>query len=292
MGARWGLVLTTLLLAACDGSLEARCQRGDGQACGILGDRLYHTAAPGQDLGPACDLYRRACRGGNDAGCASLGALLGQKRCAGGAAEALSVLGPACEHGDAVGCNNLGMLLRDGGDGVPSDRARSVAAFHKACASEPAACENLGALLLDSDPAGARAAYEAGCALRPDSAEKNKSVGAACYELGLFDFKPPDPAGASRAAPLFARACDLGTAGACNNLGLMHAHGLGVPLDAARATVLLQKACDGGELRACANVGSRYLLGDGVAKDEARGREMIERACKGGVMEACRPPTQ
>jgi hypothetical protein len=321
MGGRRHLLLTSLLLAACDNSLEARCRRGDGQACGVLADRLRHDAAHGQDLGPACDLYRRACRGNNDVACANLGALLAQKSCVAGAGEALSVLERACDRGHAAACNNLGMLLRDGGDGVPADRARAVAAFRKACASAPVACDNLGALLLDADPAGARAAFEAGCALRPVSAEGatccfkaglaaengwgappdrdrartlytdacDRSVAGACYSLGLLDLRPPDPAGAARAARLFAKACDLGTAGACNNLGLMLAQGIGVPADAARAATLLQKACDGGELRACANVGSRYLLGDGVAKDEARGRELIERACKGGVREACPP---
>lgn len=253
MRERCGFVLLALLLAGCDRSLEAKCRRGDGQACGVLGDRLYHGAAPGQDLAPACDYYRRACDHGNDVGCANLGSLLAHKRCAGGAVEALKVLERACDHGHAVGCNNLGTLLRDGGEGVPADRERARKLYTTAC---------------------------------------DRSVGESCYQLGLLDFRPPEPAGASRAAPLFAKACDLGVAGACNNLGLMHAQGIGVPLDAARAAALLQKACDGGELRACANVGSRYLTGDGVAKDERRGRELIVRACKGGVAEACQPPAR
>lgn len=317
-----GALATSSALWGCSDSLDARCDRGDGTACGVLADQERHASKGDESLPRICELYRRACTGDNHVGCANLGALLAQGRCTGSSGEALDVLQRACDHGEVGGCNNLGMVLRDGAGGAPVDRARAAVVFRKACERTAIACDNLGALLLDTDKAGATAAYRAGCEMKDDSTESamccfklglahengwgipvdkgrasslyaracDRSIAGACHSLGLIELASTEPEEKVRAAAHFQEACSRGEARSCNNLGLMYANAIGVPLDVARAVELLEKACNGGELRACANLGSRYHSGDGVPQDPARGKELIERACKGGVSEACVPP--
>jgi TPR repeat protein len=309
-------------LSGCSNSLEAKCDRGDGAACGALGDQVRNVSRGDANLPRICDLYRRACTGNNDAGCSNLGALLAQSKCTGSPGEARDVLQRACDHGDVGGCNNLGMVLRDGAAGTRVDRALAAASFRKACERAPTACDNLGAMLLDTDMPGATAAFKAGCEVKEETraaaaccfklglAHDNgwgipvdkvraaslyalaceRGIEGACYALGLIELAGPEPEQKARAAAHFQKACTRGEMRACNNLGLMYADGTGVPRDATQAAELLQEACDGGELRACANLGSRYDRGDGVAQDRAHGKALIERACKGGVAEACVPP--
>jgi TPR repeat protein len=310
-------------LASCDHSLEAKCKRGDGIACGVLGDRARHASDAPTDVIRACDFYRRACTAENYVSCANLGALLAQRKCPGTQGEALRVLESACDHDHIGGCNNLGMLLRDGAEDAPRNPARAAASFRRACPRAAIACDNLGAMLIETDEASATAAFQAGCDSRKD--RDDLAVAGCCYKLGLSHENgwgvPPDKTRAkslyvhscaksvregcyhlgllelagdatelTKAAEHFRQACEMGVAGACNNMGLMYSNGKGVTPDAARAAEYLQRGCDGGELSACANVGSRYVLGDGVPVNAAKGRGLIAKACAGGVAEACVPP--
>jgi TPR repeat protein len=306
-------------LAGCDNSLSGKCKRGDGVACGMLGDQARAASSAQADQARACDFYRKACAAESYTSCGNLGALLGQGTCRGAKGEALAVLERACTHDDLVGCNNLGMLLSEGTGDTPKNVERAVAAFRKACPRAAVACDNLGSQLIETDEAGATAAFRAGCESKDDdalavagscyklglshehglgipvdktrakslySSACSKSVPEGCYHLGLLELA--EETAATSAAGHFQKACDLGVAPACNNLGLMYSTGKGVAADPAKALECLQRGCDGGELRACANVGSRYVTGDGVAVNEAKGRELLARACAGGVTEACR----
>jgi TPR repeat protein len=54
-----------------------------------------------------------------------------------------------------------------------------------------------------------------------------------------------------KAAQLFQRACDLGNAAGCNNLGVLYDKGIGVAQDKVKAAQLFRKACDGGIAQGC-----------------------------------------
>ena len=58
--------------------------------------------------------------------------------------------------------------------------------------------------------------------------------------VGNGDDQPP------AAAALYQKACDLGFAASCNNLGFILARGAGLEKDLAKAVALYQKACDWG----------------------------------------------
>jgi TPR repeat protein len=177
-------------------------------------------------------------------------------------------------------------------------------------------------MLVETDKAGATTAFQAGCDSKDDTDERavagccfklglseengwgipvdkdrakslyafscTKSVRDGCYYLGLQELA--GDADLPNAAVHFRQACEMGSAGGCNNLGLMYSNGQGVSRNPAKALEYLQRGCDGGDLRACANVGSRYLTGDGSPADPAKGHELLARACAGGVAEACAAP--
>jgi TPR repeat protein len=127
------------------------------------------------------------------------------------------------------------------------------------------------------------------------------------------------------AASSFLKACRLGEALGCANLGYMTEHGEGVPRDVARARGLYREACTAGDVygclhrdllaaedagaprdpdralahwrhacedghvaRACAFVGVMYEDGpDGVARDEEKSMQAMSRACDLGETRAC-----
>lgn len=79
-----------------------------------------------------------------------------------------------------------------------------------------------------------------------------------------------DPA---RAADLYARASDLGSARASSSLGYMLMTGEGVPVDAGRAEVYLRRAAEAGDPKAMCNLGS--LVAD---RDPDEALALFERA--------------
>jgi TPR repeat protein len=128
-----------------------------------------------------------------------------------------------------------------------------------------------------------------------------------------------------RAAAAFNKACRLGEALGCANLGYMAEHGEGLVRDVARARALYRDACltgdvygclhadmlaaqdagaprdptralahwrraceEGRNARACAFVGVMYVDGpDGMARDEAKSQKAMARACDLGDKRAC-----
>jgi hypothetical protein len=107
----------------------------------------------------------------------------------------------------------------------------------------------------------------------------------ACADSALADPSTrPSPEALARATA----SCDRGAVAACNNLGVLHAQGRGVPKDLVRAAALYQKACDGGAAIACTNVADLLASGEGVAGDDLRAAGLYLRACDAGEPNGCR----
>jgi TPR repeat protein len=87
---------------------------------------------------------------------------------------------------------------------------------------------------------------------------------------------------------LLTRACDREWMNGCEQLGLLHLEGNGIPRDPVEATKWLERACNGGVGTACSNLGLVYYTGDGVAKDRDKGLALLKRACDVGFANACR----
>jgi len=141
-----------------------------------------------------------------------------------------------------------------------------------------------------------------GALLRQGASAESCSEGADCNRLGVLTSRgaPGSPLGSGselsaaataqdfpRAARLFQRACDLGHAGGCNNLGLAFESGQGVPQDYARAFTLFEQACGGGFAEGCNNQGALYEHGQGVAVNLGDAQRLYAQACNHGSALGC-----
>jgi len=61
-----------------------------------------------------------------------------------------------------------------------------------------------------------------------------------------------------KAAELYKKACDMGNASGCNNLGILYKHGQGVRQSYLKAAELYKKTCDMGYAAGCYNLGGLY----------------------------------
>ena len=75
--------------------------------------------------------------------------------------------------------------------------------------------------------------------------ECDDEKGASCYELGVLYDNAREGAAQDyqKAAKLYSKACELGSAG-CSNLGFLYDNGSGVAQDSKKAAQLYAKACD------------------------------------------------
>ncbi|HTL32440.1 MAG TPA: tetratricopeptide repeat protein [Kofleriaceae bacterium] len=179
---------------------------------------------------------------------------------------------------------------------------------------EVQACFDLGHSLEDKDPAAALKAYEHGCSMgghgscfnrgfilehakEPDYDTALKMFqkvcddatdaqdGDGCIEIAMIaiNVKKDD----ALAVSMFEKACGLGAALGCSNLGIMYRDGQGVKKDIAKSRELLEKGCEGGSSRGCTVLGAMYSDGVGVKADAKKARELWEKGCAGKMKESC-----
>lgn len=86
----------------------------------------------------------------------------------------------------------------------------------------------------------------------------------------------------------YKKACNDGSAIACNRLALRYYIGLGVEQDDLKAIELYKKACDGGYAIGCANLGFINYNGIGVTQDDHKAVKFYTKACNSGNVFACR----
>jgi len=131
-------------------------------------------------------------------------------------------------------------------------------------------------------------AVAVGLALHLDS-NLSCASGDACSQLGV---RYAQGAGGvskdeARAARLFQRACELGDAGGCNNLGLAFQSGQGVPQDYERAMDWFERACSGGFAEGCNNQGALYEHGQGAPVNLGDAQRLYTQACRHGSGLGC-----
>jgi TPR repeat protein len=110
-----------------------------------------------------------------------------------------------------------------------------------------------------------------------------------CNALGArfsegTESSPTDP---ELAARLFQRACDLGSAAGCNNLGLAYKRAQGVPQDYSLALTSFERACSGGFFEGCSNQGALYEHGLGVPVNLGDAQRLYQQACRRGSALGC-----
>jgi TPR repeat protein len=233
------MIITMLLLAAVSpADLETSCNADGAAACDELGNRVHDGLAVPRNLVRAAELFRKACKGKNQDGCADAARALalGEGQQADPKA-ALPRLEQMCKSGHARACGHLGDLFSRG-LGSPQDSTRADGLLAKACdAGVARACSNLASVLFTG---GSREQAE-------DLAEKGCDLGdpAGCAYLGDLYARSNDTV---RASLYFSRACEGGFAHGCAGQGFLLVES---GIDPKRGRELLQKGCDGGEAKAC-----------------------------------------
>ena len=113
--------------------------------------------------------------------------------------------------------------------------------------------------------------------------------GVECNARGAALAQPADASEEqlTRAAKLFQRGCDQGNAAACNNLGLAHQGGRGLPTDYARALGAFQRACSEGFAEGCSNEGALHENGLGVPVNRGDAQRLYFQACRRGSALGC-----
>lgn len=115
------------------------------------------------------------------------------------------------------------------------------------------------------------------------------ATGAECTQLGVRYAQGADgvTADGPLAARLFQRACDLGHAAGCNNLGLSFQSAEGVPQDFERAMDYFGRACSAGFAEGCNNQGALYEHGQGVPVNLGDAQRLYTQACRHGSGLGC-----
>lgn len=286
------------LRGTCDGATHVVRRMDVGTKIDVTTKSVECVSADG-DLLPACSsairLYLEPIDGekkkeerGRPAIACPQGAVPSKGKCEVRSAAAKAACSPAaldacmpdCEAGNPESCAVLGWSeMHDATkmvEGFKLSRAACEAGHETACGDAAMAL----AALEESEEAAKEiiALYSIGCG-RGDSV--------ACVELGAAFFSLKDPGLSAKAAMYFDRACDLGSAIGCGDLGLSVHAGKGIARDAGRAKALFEDACSEGEGRFCLELGAMLLTGEGGAQDLPRAKGLFEVACKGEQPIAC-----
>ncbi len=186
--------------------------------------------------------FERSCRDGIAEGCFRQARALWIRNQGNDRDRALDLYDNSCLAGSAEGCAEEGLRFFKE---IPDRAKDAVAVLRRACDLESGAgCTHLAFL----------------------------------YATGSGKLVARDD---RRAAPLYARACDLGDAPGCYNAGLMAEEGRGVARDISRAAARYEEACGMGSSTACTNLGFLAEHGRGVRKDPARAAALYKRGCDG-----------
>ena len=87
----------------------------------------------------------------------------------------------------------------------------------------------------------------------------------------------------TKAAKLVKKACDMGNATGCQNLGMLYVKGQGVSKSYTKSIELFKRACDLGNGQGCMNIGMLY-----VNQNYSKAIELFKRACDLGNGQGCK----
>lgn len=152
-----------------------------------------------------------------------------------------------------------------------SNKPRATAPVEQVEPATDDGCPALGKQQPQDESRACRAGDEAAC-----EADCASSRAYGCFAVGLIHEQDGNDAGAAK---YFRRACQLGAAIGCTNLGA-HAFAGKSNVAPACALSLFEAACGAGEDFGCGMVGRVYAEGFGVTPDPARARKVLEASCK------------
>lgn len=301
--------------------LEDFCERGNADACRAIAVMFDTGKEIKMDVPRSFVFYDRACKKGHDTACLEVGIAyyLGQG-IAKDPAIAVGYFDRMCTRGTAGACSWFGHAHREG-SGVVKDLVRAQSLYEKDCnVSRPKNCAGFAVGLAgfdDDEPQPPKDAARAlrllrdGCdhgeadacrwhgyALRKGNGiEKNlpaafgdferacilgDAIG--CTDLGemlsLGEIASIDRASADRrAVKVFRLGCEGKCFAACDWLGLHYASGRGVEKNVDAAIESYTLGCNNDNGGSCASLGIMLAMGEAVPKDDARAFALLDKAC-------------
>ena len=90
-----------------------------------------------------------------------------------------------------------------------------------------------------------------------------------------------------KAVGLYAKACDVGDAKGCYELGKMYYKGEGVQQDKSKSIKLYTKSCDNNDMNGCNYLAGMYANGESVQRNTQKAVVLLTKACDNGNAQAC-----
>ena len=262
--------LAPLTAAAGGNEVRARSAGQGARGNAPATSRSAKLMRAAQALGRARELGQQICDKGYGPACAlAANAVLHDDPLA-----ALALFERACEGGVPAACVHAADLLASGAATQPTTAIHALDLRDHACAPNAlAACD---AFVAQGEPALAR--------LRERCDERRAF---SCYVLARAA-RAGQP-GIDSWSDLMHRACVLGQADGCAELGAARADGTdGVARDAREARSLFEDGCAGSSAEACKRLGALREAGAaGLSRDLAGARDLYRRACVEGHADAC-----
>lgn len=285
---------------------EKACKNDYADACVILGIFYENGKGIKQDYKKAEKLYQKACASFDNGnvlslyGCHNLGVLY--KKAPSGIKQDLqaanTLFAKACKTKDELqvpsncssckatidtmrtfGCMDLAYAYLNG-IGIQQDTQKALELWQIACDNKDfKACFNIAATYYNGEKTQNNL----------KQAEKiwletcEKGAADSCLGVALL-YTQNGTAPTKKAMPFLEKACNLGNANGCYNLGVVYHQGEITPKNLKKARALYELACNGGESFGCHNLANIF---DDENNYQAA-NELFYKACDMGVNMACR----
>ncbi len=267
------------------GFYKMACDQGDGASCARAARIALDGSANFSDADVARDFATRGCNAlKNQDACAALA----QASAASGDTETATTLAAtACDAGSDEGCRlKAQSLFYDSHDAaaLPLLETACTARHAWGCAGLSDAYENgWGGVVKDHDRSAAYATT--GC-------EQSSGAGRwdACRQHGIFLTWSDDKATINKGEQYLDADCRYGDARACQWLGLLGLRAkAGATTTLIEGLYYERRACDLGNADGCDELGLAYETGNGISTDDpnAIAVPLYDKACKLGRAQSC-----
>ncbi|HTM22163.1 MAG TPA: tetratricopeptide repeat protein [Kofleriaceae bacterium] len=263
-----------------------QCDGGVPAACAWLALRLYEEKSYEQ----SAPLFRRACDDKDPIGCSMIAFSHYTRRgVPWDVAAARKDWELACQLNEPVSCQNMGFMW-EYGVGVGPDLKKAAEFYGKGCTPTSGnACGDLGKMYehgtgVKKDLARAEAEYTRGC-------EEAGDPMACRWLADLLTARNSAKQAriAALYQKAFEQATDLADKTAFGKyiLGLLYRDGVAVVKNPTRAAELFAAACDGWDPLGCLSAGEMYQGGHGLPADYEAAAVRFDRACAAGLDAGC-----
>ena len=257
------------------------CESGGLGWCNAYAERAYKGKGMAKDIASATDVLERSCMGAYADPCALIADYLSDTD----PARAMRLALRGCDtYNHGFSCYRVGWLAIQG-KGVPAkDPLKAFVYYGKACDNgSPAGCDVLGDAYLngtgtEKDLVKAHATWTRGC-----KGNGTRYDADSCQSLAKAEYFGHGVAkNLKNALEAFAKACQGGADGACNNLVIVYNESD----KSADIKKSLDEACKGGKTDACL-ASAELLFGSDKETDRRAAYLQFEEACGRKMTGAC-----